>query len=175
MVTLFTDRRMLDHSPPPRHPERPERLQAILRHLDRTGLSRRSPAGVVREATPSRAARVHFAGLSRPGRRVRDGTAAARSRPIPGSIPARTWPRGSRPARRSKPSRACSAGPDRRAMASSGRPDITLARPERWASASTATSRSPPPMPAIAIGLDRVLIVDFDVHHGNGTQEIFYD
>jgi acetoin utilization deacetylase AcuC-like enzyme len=24
-------------------------------------------------------------------------------------------------------------------------------------------------------GLDRVLIVDFDVHHGNGTQEIFYE
>lgn len=24
-------------------------------------------------------------------------------------------------------------------------------------------------------GLDRILIVDFDVHHGNGTQEIFYD
>jgi len=24
-------------------------------------------------------------------------------------------------------------------------------------------------------GLDRVLIVDFDVHHGNGTQDIFYD
>ncbi|TWT82281.1 Histone deacetylase-like amidohydrolase [Planctomycetes bacterium CA13] len=25
------------------------------------------------------------------------------------------------------------------------------------------------------LGLDRVLIVDFDVHHGNGTQAIFYD
>lgn len=25
------------------------------------------------------------------------------------------------------------------------------------------------------LGLDRVLIVDFDVHHGNGTQDIFYD
>ncbi|MEL6104415.1 MAG: histone deacetylase [Planctomycetota bacterium] len=25
------------------------------------------------------------------------------------------------------------------------------------------------------IGLDRVLIVDFDVHHGNGTQDMFYD
>lgn len=24
-------------------------------------------------------------------------------------------------------------------------------------------------------GLERVLIVDFDVHHGNGTQEVFYD
>ena len=36
-VTLFTDRRMLDHRVPARHPERPERLQAILRHLERTG------------------------------------------------------------------------------------------------------------------------------------------
>lgn len=25
------------------------------------------------------------------------------------------------------------------------------------------------------LGLDRILIVDFDVHHGNGTQEIFYE
>ncbi|MEO1526504.1 MAG: histone deacetylase [Planctomycetota bacterium] len=25
------------------------------------------------------------------------------------------------------------------------------------------------------VGLDRVLIVDFDVHHGNGTQDTFYD
>ena len=23
-------------------------------------------------------------------------------------------------------------------------------------------------------GLERILIVDFDVHHGNGTQDIFY-
>ncbi|GAC1327811.1 MAG: histone deacetylase family protein [Candidatus Dormibacteria bacterium] len=28
---------------------------------------------------------------------------------------------------------------------------------------------------ARAAGLDRVAIVDFDVHHGNGTQDIFYD
>ena len=26
-----------------------------------------------------------------------------------------------------------------------------------------------------SLGLNRVLIVDFDVHHGNGTQDIFYD
>jgi histone deacetylase 4/5 len=24
-------------------------------------------------------------------------------------------------------------------------------------------------------GLDRILIVDWDVHHGNGTQNMFYD
>ena len=28
---------------------------------------------------------------------------------------------------------------------------------------------------AVSLGAERVLIVDFDVHHGNGTQEIFYD
>jgi acetoin utilization deacetylase AcuC-like enzyme len=28
---------------------------------------------------------------------------------------------------------------------------------------------------ALAAGLTRVAVVDFDVHHGNGTQEIFYD
>jgi acetoin utilization deacetylase AcuC-like enzyme len=28
---------------------------------------------------------------------------------------------------------------------------------------------------ALASGLSRVLVVDFDVHHGNGTQAIFYD
>jgi acetoin utilization deacetylase AcuC-like enzyme len=28
---------------------------------------------------------------------------------------------------------------------------------------------------ALALGLKRILIIDFDVHHGNGTQEVFYD
>ena len=28
---------------------------------------------------------------------------------------------------------------------------------------------------ALASGLERILILDWDVHHGNGTQEIFYD
>src|SRR5262245_18498526 len=59
MVALFTDERMLDHAPPSRHPERPERLKAILRHLDRTGLSTTCPVGRVREATRPELARVH--------------------------------------------------------------------------------------------------------------------
>lgn len=28
---------------------------------------------------------------------------------------------------------------------------------------------------ALGLGLERVMIIDFDVHHGNGTQDIFYD
>src|SRR4051812_25577216 len=62
MVTLFSDRRMLDHVPPARHPERPERLQAILRHLDRTGLAQACPQGHVREATTLELSRVHEPG-----------------------------------------------------------------------------------------------------------------
>src|SRR5437763_5421038 len=58
-VTLFTDRRMLDHRVPARHPERPERLQAILRHLERTGFLATCPAGVVREASDEELCRVH--------------------------------------------------------------------------------------------------------------------
>ena len=58
-VTLFTDRRMLDHRVPARHPERPERLQAILRHLERTGYLATCPSGPVREATADELARVH--------------------------------------------------------------------------------------------------------------------
>src|SRR4051812_28013010 len=59
MVHLFTDTRMLDHVPARGHPERPERLAAVLRHLDRTGLSRACPSGLVRPATDEELSRVH--------------------------------------------------------------------------------------------------------------------
>ena len=64
-VTLFTDRRMLDHRVPARHPERPERLQAILRHLERTGYLATCPSGQVREATAAELGRVHPAEYQR--------------------------------------------------------------------------------------------------------------
>ena len=42
----------------------------------------------------------------------------------------------------------------------------------RWGSACSTTSRSPPRTRARK-GAARVAIVDYDVHHGNGTQHIF--
>ena len=45
--------------------------------------------------------------------------------------------------------------------------------PSRWASASSTTSPSwPPRWPTEG---ERVLVFDYDAHHGNGTQDIFYD
>src|SRR5207248_595763 len=59
MVALFSHARMLDHIPAPGHPERPERLRDILRHLERTGLSRQHPILPVRPATDAELLRVH--------------------------------------------------------------------------------------------------------------------
>ena len=51
------------------------------------------------------------------------------------------------------------------------RPPGHHAKPDgRWGSASSITWRLLPAMPEKNIWFTRVLIVDWDVHHGNGTQ-----
>ena len=52
---------------------------------------------------------------------------------------------------------------------------ITRGQWREWDSASTTISLSPRRKRRPCFDLSRVLIVDFDVHHGNGTQEVFYD
>jgi acetoin utilization deacetylase AcuC-like enzyme len=174
MVTLFTDRRMLDHTPPPRHPERPERLQAVLRQLERTGLSKRCPAGTVREATREELERVH-------AQRYLDAVADFESAGG-GLIEQDTWVNpGSNRAALLAAGAAIEAvsrviaGPEKRAMCLV-RPPGHHARPAApmgfclygniAAAAADAHQNH---------GLERILIVDFDVHHGNGTQEMFYE
>jgi acetoin utilization deacetylase AcuC-like enzyme len=174
MVTLFTDPRMIDHVPPARHPERPERLQAILRHLDRTGLSQTCAKGRAREATREELGRVHS---------LRHVNAVAAFEVNGGGlIEADTWvSTGSNRAALLAAGTAVEAvnvlmeGADRRAFGVV-RPPGHHARPGEpmgfclfdnvAVAAADARDR---------LGLDRILIVDFDVHHGNGTQEIFYD
>ena len=48
------------------------------------------------------------------------------------------------------------------------------ARSAAWAFACSTTSPSRPAMRSGSMASERVLIVDWDVHHGNGTQDIFY-
>ena len=56
------------------------------------------------------------------------------------------------------------------------RPPATTRCPTtRWASACSTTSPSPPDTPFGERGMERVAIVDFDIHHGNGTQAAFYE
>ena len=56
----------------------------------------------------------------------------------------------------------------------SAHPATTPSPTSAWASASSTTSSSPPATPSGPTASSAVLIVDWDVHHGNGTQDAFY-
>ena len=172
MVTLFTDPRMIEHQPPASHPEKPERLAAILRHLKRTGLDTRCATGMVRPATDEEILRVHSPSLVELYRRIQS--------PKLQQIEADTWmSAGSELAARL----AAGAGieavnsviqtPNRRALCLV-RPPGHHARPAEpmgfcfYASVAIAAADA-----LARHEMSRVLIVDWDVHHGNGTQEIF--
>jgi acetoin utilization deacetylase AcuC-like enzyme len=172
MVLLFTDRRMLAHEPPPRHPEQPMRLAAILRQLDRTGLAGACGAGTVREATDPELLRVHTEGYLR---EVAEFEAFGG-----GLIESDTWDGpGSNLAARLAAGAAVEAvravvGGRRKAAFCAVRPPGHHARPAGamgfclFATVAAAAAEA-----LDGLGLGRVLVVDWDIHHGNGTQEIF--
>ena len=172
MLTLFTDPRMLDHEPPKSHPEKPERLAAILRHLNRTGLDLACATGKLRPATDEELLRVHAPELLAVYREAQPATLR--------QIEADTWmSAGSELAAKLAAGAAVEAvdsviqGPNRRALCLV-RPPGHHARPAEPMGFCLYASIAVAARDAIARhGLDRVLIVDWDVHHGNGTQEIF--
>jgi acetoin utilization deacetylase AcuC-like enzyme len=174
MVTLFSDPRMLEHIPSPTHPERPERLRAVIRHLERTGIARHCPTKPVRPATDQELLRVHSAGHIA----AVDAFAASGG----GQIEVDTWVSpGSSMAARLAAGAAVDAvasvieGPGRRAFCAV-RPPGHHARPDEPMGFCLFGSVAVAARDAVdRLEVDRVLIVDWDVHHGNGTQEIFYD
>ena len=101
-----------------------------------------------------------------------DGPHRAASTPTPrparGPTPPPSWPRA-RPATRWT---ASSTARSIARSASCARPAITPRPIAPWASACSTTWPWPPRTPWPA-GSSACLIIDFDVHHGNGTQHIF--
>jgi acetoin utilization deacetylase AcuC-like enzyme len=174
VVSIYTDRRMLDHRVPARHPERPERLQAILRHLERTGYVNTCPAGPVREVTEREVLRVHspeyLATIAKVG-----ALDSAQLDPdtwmLPGSALAARLAAGSG----IEAVRYVLEAKDRRALCLV-RPPGHHARPDSGMGFCIYANIALAAAAALEdFGLNRILIADFDVHHGNGTQEIFYD
>ena len=172
-VAMFTHTACLEHDTGPGHPECPDRLRAVLQaleHPDFVPLLREEAP----EATREQLSRAH------PARYV---DAILSLRPEPGewlSIDADTLASHGTPGAILRAAGGAIAGVD--------------AVMEGWASAAFAAVRPPGHHAEAAAamgfclfngaavaahhararwGLSRVAVLDFDVHHGNGTQDIF--
>ena len=171
-VALYTHAACLEHDPGPEHPESPARLAAVLAALDEArlpGLQRiKAPA-----ASREQLARVHTAAVIES---------------VLDRVPATGW-------RQLDPDTAMSPGSAAAALRAAGavcaavdaacgtgarRAFCAVRPPGHHATADTAMGFCLFNNVAVgaahamaAHGLGRVAIVDFDVHHGNGTQDIF--
>jgi acetoin utilization deacetylase AcuC-like enzyme len=170
-ILLSTDERMLAHNPGPGHPERPERLRAILDDL------RRRPIDGTRWATPSPATPEALALAHDPGYVSSILSLRGQSTELdpdtivsPGSIDAALLAAG-----------AAIQTVDALMSRDTDSAVAIVRPPGHHAERARAMGFCLFNNIAIAAaharachGLDRILIIDWDVHHGNGTQDIFY-
>ena len=170
---LFSDPVFLEHRTG-EHPESPERLRRVIEHLDETGLLRKVDLGEFCPASRNRLELVHRADYvdsverfaARGGGRIEADTVVSR----------RSFEVAS------KAAGAALAAVDA-VLTGTHRHAVCLIRPPGHHA-----------LPGSAMGfclfnnvavaaeharehhqLQRVLIVDWDVHHGNGTQDMFYE
>jgi len=171
-IAIVDDRRFDRHRSEEQHPERPERLIAA-----RAGLAGTLPPAeqvevLVRAVSEAEAERVHSPEyLARLQRMLRTGW---------GHIDADTYfcPETEEAAWLAaggavELSRAVLRGPARRGIALL-RPPGHHACPSKAMGFCLLNNVAIAAADALAQGATRVAIVDWDVHHGNGTQDIFY-
>jgi acetoin utilization deacetylase AcuC-like enzyme len=168
---VLTDPLFLRHQPGPGHPERPERLERILEELSRrplAGVDQRRP----RPATHEELARVHPAAhLLRLGQvKGRSVQLDADTATSPDSWDAAVL--------------AAGAGIQAVESVLSGEADNAFAlvrppghhaEPQKAMGFCLLNNAAIAAEAARARGLERVLVLDWDVHHGNGTQAAFWN
>jgi acetoin utilization deacetylase AcuC-like enzyme len=173
MTLLYTDPVFLKHETGD-HPETPARLRSITARLDRAGLPGKCKAGVYHPLTKEAVAKVHApVQLMRIKQLTQHGGGSIDPDTV---VSADSWDVALAAAG------ACVAavdavlkGPERNALCLV-RPPGHHATPTKsmgfclFNNIALAARHAQE-----AHGVDRVLIVDWDVHHGNGTQDIFYE
>jgi acetoin utilization deacetylase AcuC-like enzyme len=169
-VLLYTHTAMADHRPGLGHPERPERLAAVTGALSESDLDltwRDAP-----EADTEALQRVHpkdfvdrvLAAGPESGVRALDADTLL----SPGSVRAARLAAGAVVAA----VEAVAAGEAERAFCAV-RPPGHHAEPDQAMGFCLFSNVAVAARAAQALGLQRVAVVDFDVHHGNGTQAAF--
>jgi acetoin utilization deacetylase AcuC-like enzyme len=172
MTLLYTDPLFQQHDTGRGHPEQPGRLRAIAAALDQAGLPARCRAGTFVPLAVDEVAALHARHqvdlalqLCAEGGGYLDGDTPVSPRSCDVALAA---------------AGACAAAVDA-VLAGTDRTALCLVRPPGhhatprrsmgfclFNNVALATRR------ALAGGVDRVLVVDWDVHHGNGTQDHFY-
>jgi len=172
---LLLDRDFTNHDPGAGHPEAPGRIEAILEELASAGIDEAAPALAPRAATDDDIRLAHTDGYLRTVLREIDGGSGQLSTGDtsfgPGSLEVARHAAGGLIAAVDQ----VIAGDCDNAFCAV-RPPGHHATPDRgmgfciFNNAAIAARHA-----RIRHGLDRVAIIDWDVHHGNGTQDIFYE
>jgi acetoin utilization deacetylase AcuC-like enzyme len=173
MTLLYSDPVFLEHDTGS-HPETAERLRAIAKMLDETGLRGRCTPGRFTPLEPAELRSVHTPRLVEQVRRVAESGG--------GHLDADTVVSPPSYAVALSAAGACVAAVEA-VLTGDDRSALCLVRPPGH-HATPAHSMGFCLFNNVAVaarharqkhGVNRVLIVDWDVHHGNGTQDVFYE
>lgn len=173
MTLLYSDPRFLDHDTRQGHPERAERLRQITTELDSSGLAARCTRPDWQPASRERIERVHEAAYIDS---IADISQRGGGRPDPDTVVSAA----SFDVARLAAGAACDAVD--RVLAGEDKNALCIIRPPGHHALVDHTMgfclfNNVAVAARVALKeheLDRVLIVDWDVHHGNGTQDMFY-
>lgn len=173
MTLLYTDPLFLEHDPG-LHAENPDRLRSIFGRLEKTGLLRKCRSGTYRPLGEDAVTQVHAPGQLQAIKQLAEhggGHIDADTVVSPDSFRVALAAAG-----------ACVAAVDA-VLKGPERTALCLVRPPGH-HATQAVSMGFCLFNNIALAvhhaktthhLNRLLIIDWDVHHGNGTQDIFYE
>ena len=175
MLTFFTHPAYNEHRMHEGHPERPERTQSILSHLKETGqlteFEQRNPETVSEEALKRVHEPLYLKNLAASAPASGLVTVDPDTHLAPGSLPAARLAAGALEeavdlVRSGKSNRvfSCARPPGHHAEHDAGMGFCFYNNVAVGAAAALAHE-----------DIDRVAILDFDVHHGNGTVDIFKD